>query len=65
MNSIYERYKLYRANPCDLDSWTIFKPLSRTLMRVTAAFTTQCSCCSGARIVLGLAVAAAIGRYTA
>jgi hypothetical protein len=62
--SRYERYKLYKLNPCDLDSFKVFKPLAKALMQVTAVFTTQCSCCSGARIALGLTLAAVIGRYT-
>jgi hypothetical protein len=65
MHNFYEGYKLYRFNFCDLDSFKIFKPLANILMRVTAIFTTQCSCCSGARITLGLILAAVAGRYTA
>jgi hypothetical protein len=63
--SLYETHKLYKLNPCDIDTASVFKPIANILMRVTAVFTTQCSCCSGARIITGLILAAAIGRYTA
>jgi hypothetical protein len=63
--SMYERYHLYRLNPCDLDAAPVLKPFGQALVAVQRVFTTNCPCCTGARIALGLAAAVLIGRYTA
>lgn len=58
MNSIYEKYKLYRANPCDLDT-TI--PGNDLLAKIHQLHTTNCNCCSGARIVISIVLAFTLG----
>jgi hypothetical protein len=63
--SMYERYHLYKLNPCDLDSFAVLKPFGHALIALQRVFTTNCYCCTGARIALGLITAALIGRYTA
>jgi hypothetical protein len=63
--SLYERYHLYKLNPCDLDSFPVLKPFGLALIAVQRVFTTNCHCCTGFRIALGLITAGLIGRYTA
>jgi hypothetical protein len=63
--SMYERYHMYKLNVCDLDSFTVLKPFGQALTAVQRVFTTNCYCCTGARIALGLALAYQLGRYTA
>ena len=54
LSTLYERAKLYRANPCDVDAHPILRPIQRGLAGLASA----CPCCSGARIVLVAATAA-------
>jgi hypothetical protein len=63
--SMYERYHLYKLNVCDLDATPVLKPFGLALIALQRVFTTNCYCCTGARIALGLITAALIGRYTA
>jgi hypothetical protein len=63
--SFYERYHLYKFNFCDLDCFSILKPFGHALIALQRVFTTNCHCCTGARIALGLITAVLIGRYTA
>lgn len=65
MSNLYERYHLYKLNVCDLDSFEVLKPFGLALIAVQRVFTTNCYCCTGARIALGLITAALIGRCTA
>jgi hypothetical protein len=62
---MYERYKLYRLNPCDIDCMPVLKPFGLALEAVQNVFTTNCPCCTGMRIVAGLALAFLVGRYSA
>jgi hypothetical protein len=48
----YEARKVYRANPCDFDSWGPLRVWGLALARLSA----PCSCCNGGRMV-----AAAVG----
>lgn len=50
--SLYEKFKLYKLNPCDFDSW--FKWLAPGFEFLT----TKCPCCTGARIVFVALLAA-------
>jgi hypothetical protein len=63
--SFYERYHLYKLNPCDLDIYPVLKPFGLALTALQRVFTTNCYCCTGFRIAAGLITAAFIGRYTA
>jgi hypothetical protein len=63
--SIYERYKLYHLNPCDLDVLPVLKPIAKALTTLNKAFAVNCPCCQGARIALGLTLAFLAGRYLA
>lgn len=53
---LYERFKLYKANPCDVDACA---PLKRA-GRVLAALTTHCPCCTGARIAAAFILGATL-----
>ena len=55
LSTLYERAKLYRANPCDVDAHPILRPIQRGLAGLASA----CPCCSGARIIFVAALAAA------
>jgi hypothetical protein len=61
--SMYERYHLYKLNVCDLDVYPVLKPFGQALMAVQRVFTTNCRCCTGARIALGLTLAYQLGRH--
>jgi hypothetical protein len=63
--NFYERYHLYRLNPCDLDAASVLKPFGHALIAVQRVFTTNCYCCTGARIAIGLALSYQLGRYMA
>lgn len=47
MTNLYEKWKLYKANPCDYDAFCVLQPVGRVLARLT----TRCPCCNGARIL--------------
>ena len=55
LHAIYEDYRLYRANPCDVGAHPVLHPIQRGLI----ALATDCPCCNGARI-LAVAIAAAV-----
>jgi hypothetical protein len=63
--SMYEKYHLYKLNFCDLDVYPVLKPFGQALIALQRVFTTNCHCCTGARIALGLALAYQLGRYAA
>jgi hypothetical protein len=65
MQNFYEKFKIYKFNFCDLDSFPVLNPFGQALIALQRVFTTNCYCCTGARIALGLITAALIGRYTA
>ena len=60
LSTLYERAKLYRANPCDVDAHPILRPIQRGLAGLASA----CPCCSGARILFVAALAAAFPAAT-
>lgn len=47
MSNLYEKWKLYKANPCDYDAFCVLKPIGRVLARLT----TRCPCCNGFRVL--------------
>ena len=47
LHNIYERFSLYRGNPCDVDTHFTIRPLGYGL----ALLGTSCPCCSGARLL--------------
>lgn len=49
-------------NPCDIDRAKVLAPLGDALHRVWAVFTygTECTCCLGTRVIMLIAVTAAI-----
>jgi hypothetical protein len=49
---MYEKYKLYRFNPCDVGAFPVVKFIGRVL----SSFATQCPCCNGARILFALSL---------
>ncbi len=55
LHALYEEYRLYRANPCDVGAHPILRPIQRGLI----ALATDCPCCNGARII-AVAIAAAV-----
>lgn len=57
LTKMYERYRIYLANPCDMDGHPAIKPIDKALQ----ALTSGCRCCDGARILLALAVGLLIG----
>jgi hypothetical protein len=59
MNSFYERYKLYRLNPCDLDSAIPGGPALTYLYQ--KFFAIGCPCCAMVRILAVCAVSFGIG----
>jgi hypothetical protein len=63
--SIYERYKLYYANPCDFEAFHAIEPVAKVFTAINKAFAVNCPCCQGARIALGLTLAFLAGRYLA
>jgi hypothetical protein len=58
LKQMYERYRLFRANPCDVDGHSVIKPIGQALQ----ALTSGCRCCDGARILLALGAGLLIGR---
>lgn len=52
--SFYERYKLYRFNPCDIDT---VLPGHALLTAIQRLHTTNCYCCTGARIAASIILA--------
>lgn len=52
---LYEDKQLYKANPCDLGTARWLRPFGRALRHLGS----ECTCCSGAR-VLAVAIGAAI-----
>lgn len=59
LHAIYEDYRLYRANPCDVDAHPILHPIRRGLI----ALAIDCPCCNGARIIAVAIVAAVAPLY--
>lgn len=55
LHAIYEEYRLYRANPCDVGAHPVLYPIQRGLI----ALSTDCPCCNGVRI-LAVAIVAAV-----
>lgn len=57
LNDLYENetLKLWRFNPCDSWAAPVLKPIGRAVAKLT----TDCPCCTGARILL----AAVAGAY--
>lgn len=51
LNQWYEKFHVYRGNPCDVDTHFTIRPLGYGL----ALLGTSCPCCNGARL-LGTAV---------
>lgn len=60
IGELYERYKAYRSNPCDVDAFAALKPFGRALAR----FSTYCPCCNGFRILAAAASGAAFPLAT-
>lgn len=58
LRQMYEKHRLYRANPCDMDGHPTLKPIDKALQ----ALTSGCRCCDGARILIALGVGLLIGR---
>lgn len=54
MIDLYERYKIYKANPCDRDAWPVLQPFGRALTRLAGL----CPCCAGARLALAVTLTA-------
>ena len=50
----YERWGLYKANPCDVDAHPWLKPFGRA----AAHLTSLCPCCTGVRILVAVAITA-------
>ena len=59
LHAIYEDYRLYRANPCDVGAHPILHPILHPIQRGLIALATDCPCCNGARII-AVAIAAAV-----
>ena len=59
--TFYERRRLYRFNPCDVDAFPALAVLGRALAR----FSSGCPCCDAVRAVLLAASAAACPTATA
>lgn len=55
LHALYEDRKLYRANPCDVESHRFIAPFGRAL----AHFGSYCACCSGTRVLAAVALTAA------
>ena len=47
LNQWYEKFHVYRGNPCDVDTHFTIRPLGYGL----ALLGTSCPCCSGARLL--------------
>lgn len=59
--TLYEKTKVYKLNPCDRDCFAPLKPIGRAL----AYFTTHCPCCTGTRILLAAAAGILFPMFTA
>lgn len=59
MNSFYERYKLYRLNPCDFDTVIPGGPTLAYLYK--KLFAVGCPCCAMVRILLACGISFGIG----
>lgn len=51
---LYEKPRLYKFNPCDVDCFRPLKPFGRAFQMLA----TQCPCCNGTRIAAAVIVAA-------
>ena len=54
IHQAYERFKLYKANPCDVGAHPTLYPIQRALQRLAS----DCPCCNGARIIAAAAAGA-------
>lgn len=50
--TLYEKPKLYRLNPCDVDCFRPLKPFGRAFQMLSA----QCLCCNGARLAAAIII---------
>lgn len=53
----------YKLNPCDMDRYPVLAPLGDVFASVTKLFTVECNCCTGARILVGIAASFALGGW--
>ena len=59
MQNLYERYKLYRLNPCDQDGFTRVGLVLAALYQ--KVFAVGCPCCAMVRILAACAVSFGLG----
>jgi hypothetical protein len=59
MQNLYERYKLYRLNLCDFDTFIPGGPTLAALYQ--KVFAVGCPCCAMVRILVACAVSFGIG----
>ena len=57
--ALYEKFKLYKVNPCDTDAYPCLTPLGKFF--ALFCYGTDCRCCLGFRTLAALLFGIAIG----